>query len=85
MFKDKVIKVVKGIEKGKVMTYREVAIAAGSPLAARAVGQIMARNKSLDVPCHRVIRSDGQLGSYNGLLGVSKAEVLKCEGYVGLR
>lgn len=84
MFKDKVIEVVKGIGKGEVMTYREVAIAAGSPLAARAVGQIMARNKSLDVPCHRVIRSDGSVGPYNGLLGVSKEEILRYEGYTGL-
>jgi len=41
----------------------------------------MKNNEDLSVPCHRVIRSDGKFGEYNGLLGTSKQEVLEREGY----
>lgn len=78
-FKEKVLAIVKRIPKGKVMTYGEVAAKAGRPLAARAVGTIMAKNDDKTVPCHRVIRSDGTLGAYNGLQGKSKAVLLKAE------
>lgn len=64
-FKEKVYQVVSKIPKGKVMSYKEVAKAAGSPKAYRAVGNIMNRNPdSKKVPCHRVIRSDGKVGGY---------------------
>jgi len=57
--------IVATIKAGEVRTYKEVAIAAGNPKAARAVANIMAANYDLKVPCHRVIRSDGGLGGYN--------------------
>lgn len=77
-FKQKVLDIVAKIPKGKTMTYKEVAKKAGSPNASRAVGSIMAGNKDLKIPCHRVIRSDGKIGEYNGLLG-NKAEILRKE------
>ena len=47
------------------MTYVEVARQAGSPGAARAVGNIMHNNPDTkQVPCHRVVRSDGTPGGY---------------------
>ena len=57
-----------------------MAAEAGSPLAMRAAGQAMARNRfSLIIPCHRVIASDGGLGGYGGGgLGV-KARLLQME------
>jgi len=58
-----------------------VAKKAGKPGAARAVGNIMARNVDKSVPCHRVIRSDGKLGGYNGLQG-QKRILLAKEGYL---
>lgn len=64
-FSDKVISIVKKIPKGKVLTYAEVAKKAGSPGASRAVGTIMAKNFDLDIPCHRVIGSNGKIGNYN--------------------
>lgn len=64
-FKEKVRTVVRTIPKGKTMTYSEVAAKAGSPRAARAVANIMAANYDPDIPCHRVIRRDGNLGGYN--------------------
>ena len=58
-------KVVRGIKKGKTMTYAEVARGAGSPKAYRAVGNILSKNYDPSIPCHRVIRSDGKFGGYN--------------------
>lgn len=83
-FKEMVQKVVRSIPRGSVMTYGEVAHKAGRPGAARAVGTIMSKNDDMSVPCHRVIRSDGKIGEYNGLRGgTTKAELLRAEGYRG--
>ncbi len=64
-FTQKVLAVVKNIPKGEVLTYKQVAQKAGSPLASRAVGQIMAKNYDENIPCHRVIGSTGKLTGYN--------------------
>jgi O-6-methylguanine DNA methyltransferase len=64
-FKEEILEVVRHIPKGKTMTYKEVAQAAGRPGAARAVGTVMRLNEDPTVPCHRVIKSDGTLGNYN--------------------
>jgi O-6-methylguanine DNA methyltransferase len=79
-FKEKVLKIVKAIPKGETMTYKEVAKRAGSPKAFRAVGSIMAQNFRKDVPCHRVIKSDGGLGNYNRGGPAKKRALLKKEG-----
>jgi methylated-DNA-[protein]-cysteine S-methyltransferase len=56
---------------GQVVTYGELAVRAGSPGAARAVGGVMAKNPyPLIVPCHRVVASSGALGGYSGGVGV---------------
>ncbi|MEK7507520.1 MAG: MGMT family protein [Patescibacteria group bacterium] len=47
------------------MTYKEVASRAGRPKAYRAVGNILNSNYYSDIPCHRVVRSDGKVGGYN--------------------
>ncbi len=79
-FKEKVIDVVKQIPKGSVLTYKQVAKRAGNEKASRRVGTVMAENQDKSVPCHRVIRSDGKVGEYNGLQGKSKLDLLKQEG-----
>lgn len=79
-FTDKVKAVVAKIPKGKVMTYQEVAMSAGSPGAFRAVANIMAKNYDPKVPCHRVIRSDGGLGGYNRGGIIAKRRILQSEG-----
>lgn len=81
-FQQKVINVVKKIPKGSVLSYREVARRAGNAKAPRAVGSIMAKNADKTVPCHRVVKSDGSIGVYNGLQGKSKYEILKKEGVI---
>ena len=62
------------------MTYKEVATQAGNPKAARAVGMIMSKNYRPDVPCHRVVRSDGSLAGYNRGGTAKKQELLRTEG-----
>ncbi len=64
-FKEKALEVVSKIPKGKTMSYAEVARAAGSPKAYRAVGNIMHNNPDpAHIPCHRVIKSDGSAGGF---------------------
>ncbi len=79
-FKENVLEIVKKIPEGKVMTYAQVASKAGNKNASRAVGNIMAANQDKNVPCHRVVKSDGSIGMYNGLRGKSKEKILKKEG-----
>jgi methylated-DNA-[protein]-cysteine S-methyltransferase len=55
------------IAYGRTESYTEVAAAAGSPRAVRAVGTACALNPvPIVVPCHRVVRSDGTMGQYAG-------------------
>jgi methylated-DNA-[protein]-cysteine S-methyltransferase len=52
---------------GEVTTYKSLAVEAGNPRAARAVGTIMNRNPSpIVLPCHRVVGSNGSLVGYGG-------------------
>lgn len=78
-FTERVIDIVRAIPTGSTLSYAEVAKRAGSPGASRAVGSIMKANTDLSVPCHRVVRSDGKPGEYNGLRGMSKEELLFSE------
>lgn len=82
MFSEQVHRVVKSIKKGQTMTYGEVAAKAGNQKAARAVANLMAKNYNPDIPCHRVIRSDGRLGGYNRGGEVVKREILQKEGVI---
>jgi AraC family transcriptional regulator of adaptative response/methylated-DNA-[protein]-cysteine methyltransferase len=53
------------IPSGETRSYAEVAEAIGQPTAARAVGSACANNPvALAIPCHRVLRNDGNLGGY---------------------
>ncbi len=64
-FRERVFEVVKKIPRGKTLTYKEVAQKAGRPRAYRAVGNILHTNYDPDIPCHRVVRSDGKSGGWN--------------------
>ncbi len=83
-FKEKVLKEVRRIPRGKVSTYSEIARKCGSPLASRAVGNILNRNDDPmcdggSIPCHRVICSDGSIGGFaKGTR--EKIRLLKSEG-----
>tara|TARA_Y100001970_G_C13944690_1_gene704992 strand:- start:537 stop:812 length:276 start_codon:yes stop_codon:yes gene_type:complete len=83
-FQIKVWKYLRKIPKGKVKTYKEVAIAINRPKSSRAVGNACGKNPySPKVPCHRVIRSDGRLGGYSAPGGLkAKKKLLKNEGFL---
>ena len=76
-FQLKIWDFLKKIPKGTVKTYSEVARAIGKPLAVRAVANAIAKNPyPIQIPCHRVIRSNGLLGGYSGKGGVKKKKNL---------
>ncbi len=81
-FIEKVLDVVRKIPRGKTMTYKQVATKAGNPGASRVVGTVMAQNFRSDVPCHRVIRSDGRIGNYNRGGEAAKEKLLRTEGAI---
>ena len=81
-FQLKVWDYLKKIPRGRVKTYSQVAKAIGKPLAVRAVANAIGKNPlPPQIPCHRVIRSDGSLGGYSGKGGIkTKKLLLKREG-----
>jgi O-6-methylguanine DNA methyltransferase len=81
-FTEKAKAIVRAIPRGKTMTYAEVAWRAGNARAARAVGAIMRANHDPNVPCHRVVRSDGGMGGYNRGGTKKKIAILKKEGAI---
>ena len=79
VFQKKVWDAVSAIPYGETRSYKEIAIQAGSFLAARAVGMANNRNPIVIViPCHRVIGHNGALTGYGGGLDV-KAYLLELE------
>jgi methylated-DNA-[protein]-cysteine S-methyltransferase len=65
---------------GETVSYGELAVMAGHPGAARAVGSAMATNPvPIVVPCHRVLAAGGKIGGYGGGLGM-KRTLLAIEG-----
>ena len=65
-FTRRVYQQLRQVPRGQVITYRRLAELAGFPQASRAVGQSMRRNLTpILIPCHRVIRSDGNLGGFS--------------------
>ena len=94
--KNKLLKNIKGTEFeiqvwteiskisfGETKTYKEIAMSIGKPNSARAVANACGKNPyPIDIPCHRVIRSDGNIGGYSGIGGIKKKiELLKIENF----
>lgn len=79
-FSQAVWKAMRKIPAGKTMSYAELAQRAGSAAAVRAAGSACARNLIAPiVPCHRVVKTGGDLGNYGYGLNVKQA-LLKFEG-----
>ncbi|WP_095011644.1 bifunctional transcriptional activator/DNA repair enzyme AdaA [Tsuneonella mangrovi] len=79
-FQEACWKALRAIPAGETRTYAEIAAAAGNPKAVRAAGSANARNNvAVLIPCHRVIRTGGNLGGYAYGLDI-KRELLKREG-----
>ena len=78
-FRRRVLFATARIPYGLTSSYRELATQAGSPAAVRAAGTALATNPlPIVVPCHRVLRSGGQLGQYRGG-SEAKARLLELE------
>lgn len=74
-FQQAVWRYLRQIPAGQTRTYSEVAEAIGQPNAVRAVARACASNKvALAIPCHRVVRRDGNLGGYRW--GIQRKELL---------
>jgi methylated-DNA-[protein]-cysteine S-methyltransferase len=81
-FRRDVLRATAQIPYGETASYTEVATEAGRPAAVRAAGTALATNPlPIVVPCHRVLRSGGQLGSYGGGPEM-KARLLSLEGAI---
>lgn len=76
-FQDRVAELVTALEPGEVVTYGELALEAGRPGAARAVGNVMAT--AHDLPWWRVVHGDGRLVPGNEK---EQARRLRAEGVV---
>jgi len=75
-----VVRVLRNVPYGDVVSYSELARLAGHPRAQRAAGTFCARNRfGIVVPCHRVVAADG-LGSYGSLGPEYKRRLLALEG-----
>ncbi|BDS06847.1 hypothetical protein NT6N_18870 [Oceaniferula spumae] len=71
-FEQRVYDLLNRIPKGKVVTYKEMAHALDCG-SAQAIGQALKRNPyAPEVPCHRVIKTDGNIGGYSGETGGAK-------------
>ncbi|MCX6730914.1 MAG: MGMT family protein [Candidatus Roizmanbacteria bacterium] len=82
LFKEKIYKLTRRIPKGKVATYGQLALLAGKPKAARAVGGFMRTNPDAPrTPCHRVVAKNGALTGYSMKKGIiTKKQILRAEG-----
>ncbi len=79
-FAKKVLAATSAIPYGSVSTYTEMATEAGSPRGSRAAGNALGSNPiPVIVPCHRVLRTGGNLGGYGGGLD-RKRWLLELEG-----
>ena len=74
-FQHRVWNALQQIPRGTTLSYSEVAKQIGQPSAVRAVARACATNPvALVIPCHRVIREDGELGGYRW--GIERKELL---------
>ena len=81
-FSQKVWRVMRAIPAGMTISYAQLAKKAGSPAAFRAAGTACGNNLIAPIiPCHRIIKSDGTLGSYGYGVAI-KEKLLRLEGAI---
>ncbi|MEC9393088.1 MAG: methylated-DNA--[protein]-cysteine S-methyltransferase [Pseudomonadota bacterium] len=76
-FQIKVWKAIKKIPKGETRSYKEIATSIGKPNSSRAVANACGKNPyPITIPCHRVIKSNGEIGGYSAKGGIKKKKIL---------
>jgi O-6-methylguanine DNA methyltransferase len=72
-FQQKIWKALIDVPYGTTVSYQEIAIAAGSPLACRAAGNTLNKNPlPLMIPCHRVINKNGSIGGFGSRIDIKE-------------
>ena len=81
-FYERVYEAVRQIPKGRVTTYGQIALMAGSPRASRVVGGALHRNPQPgEIPCHRVVNREGRLAPDFAFGGLdAQRRLLEAEG-----
>ena len=87
LFQQRVLTAARNIGYGSVVSYSNLALLAGSPNAVRAAATVMRKNRyPIIIPCHRVIRTKGEIGGYcgmqNGKAIELKRKLLSNEGVI---
>ncbi len=81
-FTENVLKIIKSIPPGKVMTYGQIAAKAGNPWGARQVSRLLhTMSEKYDLPWHRVINSKGGI-SLTGIYRFKQIDLLIGEGII---
>ena len=77
----RIVEAIKAIPRGKVSSYRDVALAAGMPNGARQTVRVLhSLSEKFDLPWHRVIRSNGSIALREGEGRELQIELLRAEG-----
>ena len=80
-FNQKIYELVRRIPYGKVSSYGQLAVLAGRPGAARAVGHAMRVCRDPSIPCHRVVHQDGSTtASFDAIERHTQQRLLEAEG-----
>jgi methylated-DNA-protein-cysteine methyltransferase-like protein len=80
-FTEAVIKIIKSIPSGYVMSYGQIARVAGSPRGARQVVRVLhSMSEKHNLPWHRVINSKGEIGIQDEELFFTQRNFLEDEG-----
>jgi methylated-DNA-protein-cysteine methyltransferase related protein len=80
-FRDRVLRIVRSVPPGRVVTYGQVALLAGAPRAARQVGGVLYGSREHDaIPWQRVVNASGGISTYKVGAGELQEALLRAEG-----
>ena len=78
MIEKKIYRKLLQVPSGKITTYKELARSVGLENGQRVIGQIMKKNPfPVIIPCHRVVKSNGEIGGYGYGISIKKSMLVK--------